>query len=311
MNVFMAQTNPMAQRIVICDAGQVISQGIDFRRLCVHFRGMRFITPLFLVAVLALASGLHLVSFAYFKTWDIDKAAARLTLYRSTLEAELRAQEDGDPDHTFRYVEFSVTDNGPGMTEDVKRRALDPFFSTKSTNSGTGLGLSMVYGFVQQSGGELRIYSELNSGTTMRILLPRGNDDNEREEPVLRETPVFGDGQTVLLVEDELHLRTAMEDLVSALGYEVVSASSGQNALQLIDDDLEFDLLLTDIVMPGGISGFELAAEVRSRHSNVAVLYMSGYAAYSDREMGVVIAPLLQKPCSQRALSEHLRDALA
>lgn len=90
MNVFMAQTNPMAQRIVICDAGQLISQGIDFRRLCVHFRGMRFVTPLFLVAVLALASGLHLVSFAYFKTWDIDKAAARLTLYRSTLEAELR-----------------------------------------------------------------------------------------------------------------------------------------------------------------------------------------------------------------------------
>lgn len=229
----------------------------------------------------------------------------------NTLEAELRAQDDGDLDHTYRYVEFSVTDNGPGMTDDVKRRALDPFFSTKSTNSSTGLGLSMVYGFVEQSGGELRIYSELGRGTTMRMLLPRGNSENEREEPVLREAPIRGEGQTILLAEDEPHLRTAMDDVVSALGYKVVSANSGQSALKLVEDGLRFDLLLTDIVMPGGISGFELAAEVRRRHSSVAVVYMSGYAAYTDREMGMVIAPLLQKPCSQRALSEHIRDELA
>jgi signal transduction histidine kinase/HAMP domain-containing protein len=229
----------------------------------------------------------------------------------NVLEAELRAQEDGSLDHSYRYIEFSVTDNGPGMSDEVKQRALDPFFTTKSTNSGTGLGLSMVYGFVQQSGGEMRVYSEQGHGTTMRLLLPRGSEDNVREEPILRDIPVVGKGQRILLVEDEPHLREAMNDLIIGLGYRVDIAISGKLALETIESGKEFDLLLTELVMPGGISGFELAAKAREIHPDLPILYMSGYAAYTDREMGVVTAPLLQKPCSPRGLADRLQEALA
>ncbi len=229
----------------------------------------------------------------------------------SGLEAELLAQEGGALDSSYRYVEFSVTDNGPGMSNEVKQRALDPFFTTKSTNSGSGLGLSMVYGFVQQSGGEIRVYSELGQGTTMQMMLPRGSENNEREEPVLRDAPIAGTGQRILVVEDELPLREAIEDLIIDLGYRVHVASSGQEALQLIKDGLEIELLLTDIVMPGGIGGFDLAEKARESHPDLPVLYMSGYAAYTDREMGEVVAPLLQKPCSPRVLAERLNEALA
>ncbi|MDA8747724.1 ATP-binding protein, partial [Litoreibacter sp.] len=192
-----------------------------------------------------------------------------------SLQAELRNQESRNKSTAYRYVEFSVTDNGPGMTEDVKRRALDPFFSTKSTNSGTGLGLSMVYGFVQQSGGELRIYSELGRGTTMRLLLPRGSDQNEREEPYARQMPTTGDGQRILVVEDESHLLEAMEALIENLGYKVHKATSGRKALEMIKNGLEVDLLLTDIVMPGGLGGFDLAAKVRALKPELAIVYMS------------------------------------
>ena len=229
----------------------------------------------------------------------------------SALEGELRAQAEGDDDHAYRYVEFSVTDNGPGMTEEVKRRALDPFFTTKSTNSGTGLGLSMVYGFVQQSGGEIRIYSELGFGTTMRLILPRGSDDDVREEPILSQIPASGQGQRILVVEDELHLRDAMEDMIVSFGYDVCSAHSALDAMDMVEGGLEFDALITDIVMPGGMSGFELAAAVRAQRPDVPVIYMSGYAAYTDQEMGVVVAPLLQKPCSPYVLSQYLSEALA
>lgn len=231
--------------------------------------------------------------------------------FTSALEGELRVQAEGETDHSYRYVEFSVTDNGPGMTDEVKRRALDPFFTTKSTNSGTGLGLSMVYGFVQQSGGEIRIYTEPGYGTTMSMILPRGSSDDTREEPMLQQTIVSGQGQRILIVEDELHLRDAMEDLIASFGYEVSSAHSGQDAMDMMAEGLEFDVLITDIVMPGGVSGFELAADIRAVRPDVPVIYMSGYAAYSDKEMGGVIAPLLQKPCSPLVLSQHLAEALA
>lgn len=236
---------------------------------------------------------------------DIDRYST------SQFDAELRAQDDAKKNHSYRYVELSVTDDGPGMDDAVKRRALDPFFTTKSTNTGTGLGLSMVYGFVQQAGGELRVYSEIDVGTTMRILLPRGSDDNEREEPVLHDTPSLGNGETIFIVEDETNLRVAMEDLVSSFGYAVCSANSGTEALKMIGDGLNFDLLLTDIVMPGGVGGFDLAAQTRQLRSEIPVIYMSGYAAYTGQEMGEVVAPLLQKPCSPKLLAEQISAALS
>lgn len=211
----------------------------------------------------------------------------------------------------YRYVEISVTDDGPGMTEEVKRRAIDPFFTTKDTNSGTGLGLSMVYGFIQQSDGELRIYSELEYGSTIRMVLPRGTIENKREEPIARLPLQRGAGQCVLIAEDEESLLIVMEDLIEELGFTFLPARSGKEALDLIEQGARVDLLLTDIVMPGGIGGFELAREARKLRPDLPIVYMSGYTGFTSSEMGGVVAPMLQKPCPPFELAEALADALA
>lgn len=210
----------------------------------------------------------------------------------------------------FRYVEFAVTDNGPGMPEEVKRRAIDPFFTTKSTNSGTGLGLSMVYGFIQQANGELRIYSEPGQGTTVRLLLPRGTPFGEREEPLLRDKPAQGNGESILIVEDEISLAMLLDDLITSLGYVVETVSSGVAAMELLDSGDHFDLLITDIVIPGGMDGFKLAQSVRDKSPDMPLIYMSGYTGYTDTDMGAVVAPMLQKPCPPLELAQAIHTAL-
>ena len=211
---------------------------------------------------------------------------------------------------SYRYIEFGVTDNGPGMSKEVKRRAVDPFFTTKDHGSGTGLGLSMVYGFVEQSSGELRIYSEADQGTTIRVLLPRGDESGNREEPVKLIRQKTGNGEKILLVEDDPHLLSLMNDLVSTLGYQTTCARSGAHALALVAADQSFDLMITDIVMPGNMDGFELAARMQEAQPTTRLLYMSGYTGYSKKDMGKVIAPLLQKPCGPVELGEAISEAL-
>ncbi|MEP0565136.1 MAG: response regulator, partial [Paracoccaceae bacterium] len=211
----------------------------------------------------------------------------------------------------FRYVEFAVTDNGPGMSDEVKRRAIDPFFTTKETNSGTGLGLSMVYGFIQQSNGELRIYSEPEQGTTIRMLLPRGTALGTREEPLAREELTKGQGERILIVEDEIRLAIVVRDLIKSLGYTVETASNGAEALAILDQGDNFDLVITDIVMPGEYNGFQLAEKIQDRIPDMPLIYMSGYTAYSDEDMGKVVAPMLQKPCPQSELAVAIRKAMA
>jgi PAS domain S-box-containing protein len=226
------------------------------------------------------------------------------------LNAEHFADLERSDNAAYRYVEFSVTDNGPGMTQEVKRRAIDPFFTTKDTNSGTGLGLSMVYGFVQQANGELRIHSELDKGTTVRLVLPRGTVFGQREAPVKREPHVRGRGETVLIVEDTTNLRTILADLISSLGYAVLTARSGEEALAFVQRGKKFDVMITDIVMPGDIGGFELARKIRALCGEVPILYMSGYTGYSESDMSDVVAPLLQKPCPPAVLAQAISEAL-
>ncbi len=209
-----------------------------------------------------------------------------------------------------RFVELAVTDNGPGMDEEVKARAADPFFTTKGDAAGTGLGLSMVYGFATQSDGQLRIYSEVEHGTTVRIILPRGMQDGGREAPQPRKRAATGAGQHVLLVENESRLLDIMTELLMALGYKVTTASSGAEALGIIQDGLEFDLLLTDVVMPGRLGGFGLAKELRAISPDKPVLYMSGYTGFSSAEMGDVVAPLIQKPCPPDELGHAIYRVL-
>lgn len=217
---------------------------------------------------------------------------------------------DAAANGTTDFVEIAVSDDGPGMSDEVRRRAVDPFFSTKASGVSSGLGLSMVYGFVKQSGGDLSIETAPGEGTVMRLVLPRGAPTERAAKSAPSRRPPFGAGEKVLLVEDESGLRLAMAEMLRALNYHVVSAVDGRAALELLEHGEAVDVLLTDIVMPGGLSGFDLAARLRQSHPELPVIYMSGYAGFTGDEMGALVAPLLQKPCSAFDLGAALRQAL-
>ncbi|MEM6385526.1 MAG: ATP-binding protein [Pseudomonadota bacterium] len=212
---------------------------------------------------------------------------------------------------SYRYVEISVTDNGPGMDRETLARCTDPFFTTKNSNSGTGLGLAMVYGFVRQADGDLRVYSEEGMGTNIQMTLPRGTQDGGRAQRVPEEEIQLGSGETILIAEDEPILTDMLTTVLKNLGYFVLAAESGQHALELVENGATFDLLLTDVVMPGNIGGFELARRVRALHPEIPVLYTSGYTGFTATEMGAVQAPLLQKPAPPGELAKAIAQALA
>ena len=211
---------------------------------------------------------------------------------------------------SLRYVEISVSDNGPGMDAVTLARCTDPFFSTKGAGGGTGLGLAIVYGFTTQSNGDFRIYSEEGVGTTVRMTLPRGSAEGFREETVPAAPVETGRGETILVVEDEYLLLGPMTDLLETLDYEVVPATSGDQAIELIESGLNFDLLITDVVMPGSFGGFELARRVRAKRADVPVIYLSGYTGFTASEMGEISAPLLQKPAPANELARAISSAL-
>ena len=234
---------------------------------------------------------------------------------RST-NSELDSQQVGDaPEEvdgaSYRYVEISVTDNGPGMDAETLSRCTDPFFTTKDTNSGTGLGLAMVYGFVRQADGDLRIYSEEGVGCTVQMTLPRGAEQGGREQPMPLEQIEKGTGETILIAEDEPVLTLMLTDVLQDLGYRVLASNSGMQALRLAESGAEFDMLLTDVVMPGAVGGFELARRLRAMRPNLPVVYLSGYTGFTASEMGEVQAPLIQKPATPQELAEVISKVLS
>ncbi|MBB3166096.1 hypothetical protein FHS25_006612 [Rhizobium laguerreae] len=212
------------------------------------------------------------------------------------------------------FVLVSMTDTGMGMTEEVRKRAIEPFFTTKEVGSGTGLGLSMVYGFVTQSGGHLQLYSEPGRGTTVRIYLPvisgaeaRGPapDQGSGESQVPR-----GD-ETVLVVEDDARVRRVAIARLASMGYTVREAENGRRALELLRENADIALLFTDIVMPGGITGDELAREARVLRPDIAVLFTSGYSEPGLAGKGIVPgAQWLRKPYTAKELASKIRELL-
>lgn len=226
-----------------------------------------------------------------------------------TVTVACRRLDEADIDGRGR-IEIVVADDGPGMNEEVRRRALDPFFTTKDADKGTGLGLSMVYGFVEQSGGTLVIDSEPGQGTAIRIVLresPAPDGDAFADSGQI----VDGNGETILLVEDEPDLLNMTAEIVTGLGYKVLTAASGRKALELVQrDGICFDLLLTDVVMPEGIGGFELARRLRVRSPELPIVYMSGYTGLSREGMGDAVGLLVSKPCTTVALSRVIRQGL-
>ncbi|WP_156949773.1 hybrid sensor histidine kinase/response regulator [Simplicispira psychrophila] len=210
------------------------------------------------------------------------------------------------------YVLLSVTDTGSGMAPDVLLRAFEPFFSTKPEGHGTGLGLSMVYGFMQQSGGHVKVFSEPGQGTTVKLYLPRSLDD---EAPALPAPQQEGSGgsETVLVAEDDDGVRATVVELLQQLGYQVLHARDAASALAVIDTGVHIDLLFTDVVMPGRLRSPELARIARERQPHMAVLFTSGYAQDAIVHSGRLDPglDLLGKPYTQDALARKIRHVLA
>ncbi len=203
-----------------------------------------------------------------------------------TLEtANLVLGEDYRATHPYtvpgEYVLLAVSDTGEGMPEEVRRRVFEPFFTTKPPGKGTGLGLSMVYGFVKQAGGTIEVYSEEGHGTSFKIYLPRaaagGQAGAAKGQPGDREA-VRLTGKTVLLVEDDPAVRAIADAQLRELGCRVLTAGSGPEALEVFARQPGIDLLFTDMIMPGGLTGIELAGRLREKHPNLAVIYTTGYA---------------------------------
>ena len=212
-----------------------------------------------------------------------------------------------------QFVVICVTDTGEGMDRNVVSRAFEPFFTTKEVGHGTGLGLSQVYGFVKQSGGHLKIYSEVGQGTTIKLYFPRFTGEIAEEENEPLDVLAQGEqGETILLVEDDKDVRTYLSEALRDLNYRVLSAGEAVTALRLLAaDKLRIDVLLTDIVMPG-INGRELGQKATQMRPPLKVLYMTGYSRNAVVHHGRLDqdVDLLQKPISTQVLASRLRDLL-
>ncbi|MDI1297448.1 MAG: type II toxin-antitoxin system ParD family antitoxin, partial [bacterium] len=211
-----------------------------------------------------------------------------------------------------QYVMLAVSDTGTGMTPDIIDKVFEPFFSTKGEGKGSGLGLSMVYGFVKQSGGHVKIYSEPGEGTTIKLYLPRASA-SEDFEVVVDAGPISGGSETVLVVEDDAEVRATVVEILTDLGYRVLKAVDAGSALSVIESGVPIDLLFTDVVMPGTLKSPELARRARERLPNIAVLFTSGYTENSIVHGGKLDAgvELLSKPYSREALARKFRHVLA
>jgi CheY-like chemotaxis protein len=215
---------------------------------------------------------------------------------------------------TGDYAVVAVTDTGAGMSPEVRRRAFEPFFTTKEVGKGSGLGLSMVYGFVKQSGGHVQLYSEVGHGTTVRIYLPIGAGaaatpvEGQRREAVA--SPIE---KVVLVVEDDPRVRRVSVRRLKELGYGVIEAESGPGALKILERGDRIDLVFSDVVMAGGMTGIDLAQEVRRRWPELKILLTSGYADPAAIQDGLTrtAAGWLGKPYSARELQAKLNELFA
>ena len=212
-----------------------------------------------------------------------------------------------------QYIMVAVTDSGSGMTPEVLAKAFDPFFTTKDVGHGTGLGLSQVYGFAKQSGGHVKIYSEIGEGTTVKLYFPRVHAAAMQEEAEESEGVARGSAdETILVVEDDTDVRSYSCDMLRELGYNVLAAENGSAALMMLDAHPDIKILFTDVGLPGGMNGRQLADEARRRKPSLRVLFTTGYARNAIVHDGRLDpgVELITKPYAQGTLSAKLRDML-
>jgi CheY-like chemotaxis protein len=212
-----------------------------------------------------------------------------------------------------QYVSISVSDTGAGMDPGTIAQAFEPFFTTKPVGKGTGLGLSQVYGFVKQSGGHVKIYSEPGQGTTVKIYLPRWTGEFEQSEAAAAgPVPEGGAEETILVVEDDDGVRTDSVETLRELGYRVLEAHDGPSALRLLEGQSRIDLLFTDVVLPGGMTGAQVASQMRALRPGLKVLFTTGYARNAIIHQGRLDkgVELITKPFSFADLAAKVRDVL-
>jgi signal transduction histidine kinase/CheY-like chemotaxis protein len=222
-------------------------------------------------------------------------------------ESYARANPDVQPG---AYVMLAITDTGSGMPQAVQEKVFEPFFTTKEVGKGSGLGLSMVYGFVKQSGGHIKIYSEVGHGTSIKLYLPPAR--GQAASPHAPAPPDTGGSETILVVEDDSLVRSFVVTQLKSLGYKTLVAANSKEALAHLEQSASFELLFTDVVMPGGMTGRELAEAIQKQRPAIKVLYTSGYTDNSivhhgRLDEGVL---LLTKPYRKPELARMIRLAL-
>jgi CheY-like chemotaxis protein len=211
-----------------------------------------------------------------------------------------------------QYVMLAISDTGSGMSREVLERACDPFFTTKPEGVGTGLGLSMAYGFVKQSGGHFKIYSEVGHGTAIRMYFPR-SQQAAAEPPASVNDAIVGGSETILVVEDDVAVQATVVELLGDLGYRVLKADDAESALGILKSGLPIDLLFTDVVMPGKLRSPELARQAKLLHPAIAVLFTSGYTQNAIVHGGRLDpgVELISKPYRRGQLARKIRLLLA
>jgi PAS domain S-box-containing protein len=243
---------------------------------------------------------------------DAMPTGGRLTI--ETAEAEL--SEDYARLHSGvrpgPYILLAVSDTGTGMTAEVKARIFEPFFTTKEAGKGTGLGLAVVHGIVKEAGGHVGVYSEVGRGTTFKVYLPRVNEPTRAGKSPSDIQPARGGTETILLVEDEDGVRALSRHVLQGYGYKVLEAADGNEALRIASRQGPIQLLVTDVVMPGGLGGRHLAERILTLHPRTRVLYVSGYTDDAVVRHGVLEEQVhfLQKPFSPVALAHKVREVL-
>ncbi len=244
---------------------------------------------------------------------DAMPNGGKLTVECGNVQLEnVRFADDSDP-LDGDYVMLSVSDSGVGMTDDVLARAVEPFFTTKEVGKGSGLGLSMVYGFARQSGGDLSIYTEQGKGTTVRLYLPRAMPAEQAKLTEGAETVVpYGRSELVLVIEDDDEVRSLAVNLLRSLRYRVIDVPDAASARKALENNDEVDIILSDVILPGDMSGPQFVEEARAARPGLKVVFMSGYSAEAARSNGFLQSDrvLISKPFNRQQLATVLRDQL-
>ncbi|MBD8545732.1 PAS domain-containing protein [Sphingomonas sp. CFBP 8760] len=244
---------------------------------------------------------------------DAMPDGGRLTIESANRWLDARAARDRDLE-PGQYVSLCVSDTGTGMTPEVIAKAFDPFFTTKPLGVGTGLGLSMIYGFTRQSGGQVRIYSEPGEGTMVCLYLPRhrGEADGVEAMPDLADAPRTSEGETVLVVDDEPTVRMLVVEVLEELGYLPIEAADGAAGLKILQSAIPIDLLVTDVGLPGGMNGRQMADAARLVRPGLKTLFITGYAENAVVGNGHLDAGMhvMTKPFAMEALATRIRELI-